>query len=294
MTSSRDHWFAIAEVVAEIHLHLERARSDLGLPSTDAPVFPSIAARSRVLEARSPNALATVENRAEFLPTFPERLTEAPVMEPLFGQPLEPAEATATPREMTESRLVEGIASESDEARSSDIAPVRMQIRERLTWLRSELDDDLSAREAFQVLFPLVIHVDELTAVALGARASDWRKLQLEFFEIDDGGELFFLRADELLGQDDVHPLVFEVYYFCLSDGFVGRYGASPSKLDDYKSRLASRIPTRAPPVLMERSEANEVRLVEFPRRLYMFSAAAVLTVFLLLHVLSSLEVGAW
>ena len=51
---------------------------------------------------------------------------------------------------------------------TSEIADVRMQVRERLTWLRSRLDTGLSTREARSVLYPLVIHIDELAGKALG------------------------------------------------------------------------------------------------------------------------------
>ncbi|MEO1338724.1 MAG: DotU family type IV/VI secretion system protein, partial [Myxococcota bacterium] len=216
-------------------------------------------------------------------------------MEPLFGRPIERSEATVDGRWFDKPAVVPDVLEAPDEKEeASDVADLRIRIRERLTWLRSKLGEHLSARDAYNILFPLVIHVDELTAVALGPRASDWRQLQTEFFEIDDGGELFFQKADDLMGQDDTHPLAFEVYRFCLGDGFVGRYGASPSKLDDYKARLSSRISIEAPPVAMDRTEANEIHLVEFPHRFYLISAGTVLSVFLLLHLLTALEVGLW
>ena len=292
MTATREHWFAIEQVMSQIHSQLERAR--IAVQSASG-LSRGPAGDSRPVERPSPASDAPARRMAT-PPSFAGPPVDGPIraMEPLFGRPLEPSEATATPRAVRAEGGGLPAAVEVEREAPSDIAGLRIQIRERLTWLRGCLGDDLSAREAYNVLFPLVIHVDELTAVALGPRASDWRQLQMEFFEIDDGGELFFQKADEVMGQDDTHPLVFEVYYFCLEDGFVGRFGASPSKLEDYKVRLAALIPTSDAPVSRDRAEADEVRLVEFPRRFYLLSAAAVVVVFLLLHLLTALEVGAW
>ena len=280
MISTAKHWFEIEQVVSAIHAQLEVARAEAQKAASEPTAPPYRASPVEQLPEHSARQTA--------LPSFPYR---APPGEPLFGRPLAPAEASASAIAIAGQEET-GVADYNSVPEAHDIAALRIQIRERLTWLRAQLGEDLSAREAFHILFPLVIHIDELTAVALGPRASDWRSLQMEFFDIDDGGEHFFQKADELLGKDDTHPLVFEVYYFCLDDGFVGRFGASPSKLDDYKARLAARIPTQLPPVLMDHEEVNEVRLVEFPRRYYLISAGAVLLVFALLHLLSALEHG--
>ena len=287
MTSPREHWFAIEQVMSGIHARLEQARAAVQLP-------PGATSTALVDRAAPPAALAALPTAGQ--PQPPEGRPSSPAhalinlaaqqtLEPLFGRPLAPSEATG--------HLVASDAWAQPREAAADIVALRTQIRERLTWLRAQLGNDLSAREAYHVLFPLVIHIDELTAVALGPRASDWRPLQIEFFDIDDGGEQFFQTASELLAKDDTHPLVFEVYLFCLNDGFVGRFGGSTTKLHDYKINLAARIPTSPPPVMMAADETNQVELVDFPRRYYMLSAASVATVFVLLHLLSLLEVGA-
>ncbi len=297
MTSTREHWFAIEQTMSDIRALLEKARAEALLGTERSPVLglerpPAVAASWGAVDSPDPSRSVTVP-----LPmSSPHRRdSDGPAMnEPLFGRPLEPSEATGARLLKEVLRNNDGVPPEPERDAPGDIVALRIQVRERLTWLRSKLGDDLSTRDAYQVLFPLVVHIDELTAVALGPRACDWRQLQGEFFDIDDGGELFFQKIDELLVQDDTHPLAFEVYYYCLGDGFVGRFGASPSKLGDYTARLEAQIPNGMPPVAMNQSEVNEVRLVEFPYRYYLISAAAVLTVFLLLHVFASLEVGSW
>lgn len=126
---------------------------------------------------------------------------------------------------------------------------LRSEIRAKLDELRSELAKVLSEREVYFVLFPLTIHYDELVLRRLPpSEQTAWPLLQSERFGIDDGGDKFYSFSDERLANPDTPPLVFEVLYFCLSDGFIGRYANDPARIDGYKSNLAARIPTPRTP----------------------------------------------
>ena len=67
--------------------------------------------------------------------------------------------------------------------------------------------------------------------------------LQSERYGINDGGDVFTAFADDRFANAETPPLVFEVLYFCLSDGFIGRYANDAAKIAGYKSKLAARIP---------------------------------------------------
>ena len=121
---------------------------------------------------------------------------------------------------------------------------LRSEISAKLDELHGELSKVLSERERYFVLFPLTIHYDELVLRRLPPNEqSAWPLLQQERFKIDDGGDKFYSFAEERLANPDTPPLVFEVLYFCLSDGFIGRYASDPARIAGYKSTLAARIP---------------------------------------------------
>lgn len=121
---------------------------------------------------------------------------------------------------------------------------LRDDIRTRLDELRSDLAKVLSEREVYQVLFPLTIHYDELVLRRLSpTEQTAWPLLQSERYGINDGGDVFYSFADDRFANAETPPLVFEVLYFCLSDGFIGRYANDAAKIAGYKSKLTARIP---------------------------------------------------
>jgi len=121
---------------------------------------------------------------------------------------------------------------------------LRDDIRTRLDELRADLAKVLNEREVYQVLFPLTIHYDELVLRRLSpTEQTAWPLLQSERYGINDGGDVFYSFADDRFANAETPPLVFEVLYFCLSDGFIGRYANDAAKIAGYKSKLAARIP---------------------------------------------------
>jgi type VI protein secretion system component VasF len=195
-----------------------------------------------------------------------------------------------------------------------DVIGLRKKLRTRLDELKTELAKTLTEREVYYVLFPLVVYTDEQlqgitrgraialpplrrelsdepTPFASSERESGWRSLQSELYEVEDGGEAFYTWIDHLLKREETSPLIFEVFYLCLSDGFVGRYKGFPEKIDEYKKQLMGRIP----PVsrLEERADKGQeeaVELVEFPKWYYVIAAASVVGMFAVLHLLSAFE----
>jgi hypothetical protein len=131
---------------------------------------------------------------------------------------------------------------------------LRNEILAKLDELRGELSKVLSEREVFFVLLPLTIHYDELVLRRLPPNEQTaWPLLQRERFDINDGGDKFYSFAEERLANPDTPPLVFEVLYFCLSDGFMGRYAKDSARITGYKSTLAARIPMPKTPAQQQK-----------------------------------------
>jgi type IV/VI secretion system ImpK/VasF family protein len=173
-----------------------------------------------------------------------------------------------------------------------DVVALRSEIRSRLNLLKSRLSEVLTEREVYYTLFPIVVYVDELVQLATRGRAAAWPPLQRELYDIDNGGELFYTIIETLLKREETSPLIFETFYFCLSAGFLGQFQSEPSKIEEYKARLAFRIPVPE----SSGGGANEpppVELVRFPTWYYVAAAGVLLGVYLMLHLFGALETGA-
>ena len=66
--------------------------------------------------------------------------------------------------------------------------------------------------------------------------------LQQELYQVVDAGDIFYELLDTVLGKPETLVLVYEVYYFCLHDGFCGRYGSNPDRITDYQEKLRKHI----------------------------------------------------
>lgn len=184
--------------------------------------------------------------------------------------------------------LARDIAFREAHPEGADFVEIRARLRKRLTWLKSKLTEVLPDHEVYYVLFPLVVYCDELVNAVARGQISRWEPLQSELYEIDNGGELFYSILEDRLRQAETHPIVFEVFYFCLNDGFVGMYQGNPKKLDEYKARLKERIVRKpvAPPDIDVR-ERGQVELVDFPWRYYAMAAFAIVAGYLLLSLMA-------
>ena len=124
-----------------------------------------------------------------------------------------------------------------------DWVELRSKVRAQLEDLRTTITEQYSERDAYYALFPLTAHCDEwVKKLILDTHQSEWPPLQQELYQVDDAGDLFFELLDNALSKPETLSLVYEVYYFCLNDGFYGRYSAHPDRLDEYLQKLRKHI----------------------------------------------------
>lgn len=120
---------------------------------------------------------------------------------------------------------------------------LRDEIRSNLQRLKVDLIRIVSEKDVNMVLYPLVIHFDEMVMRRLSKEEQTrWQLLQKDLFNINDGGDVFFDFINERLRTSDTPLMVFEVLYFCLSDGFIGKFSNDVGKLDQYKGQLLEKI----------------------------------------------------
>jgi type VI secretion system protein ImpK len=205
-------------------------------------------------------------------------------------------ELVASHREMSER-----IAATVPEAAAGDLDAMRPllgndametlhgQLRQTVARAAAKLAPLLDSAELQRILFLLAIAIDEKVQRRLAPEeAPRWPLLQRALFDVHDGGDVFYDLLDDCLARSDTPYLVFEICHFCLSDGFVGRHSRNRPMIDEYQRKIASRLP---------RSHASDTGYfttaylptpqgTQFPRRYYLYSAAAlVLLPFVLLLV---------
>jgi len=120
----------------------------------------------------------------------------------------------------------------SVEIKVIDLVEFRSKLRIELEALRELLIAQYSERDAYLVLFPLIAHCDEFIRKSLlNSDQLNWPSFQEEFYKVDDAGDVFYDLLDDLLAKPETLPLVYEIYLFCLKDGFLGRYSVYPQTI---------------------------------------------------------------
>ena len=108
---------------------------------------------------------------------------------------------------------------------SGDLASVRSQLDSLLTEALGAAQvagqNDFDSQEA---LFAVVAWADEVLLAAPWSGAQEWARhlLQKRHFGVSNAGDAFFSHLEQL---DPQQIEVREVYIYCLSMGFAGRYG---------------------------------------------------------------------
>jgi type VI protein secretion system component VasF len=190
--------------------------------------------------------------------------------------PALPSDTRGDVREARASELARDLAFCDAHADGPNLVALRSAIRERLQWLKGELAEVLTEHELHYVLLPLVIYIDELVTSITRGEASRWEPLQSELYDVENGGELFYALMQDHLRKSDTHPFVFQMFYFCLSDGFVGAAERDLRKIEQAKALLAARIPLAPAPPGPDQMRDQPIELVRFPWNYYAWAAAAM------------------
>jgi type IV/VI secretion system ImpK/VasF family protein len=126
---------------------------------------------------------------------------------------------------------------------TDDIVRMRAELRNQLDFLQAALAESYSERDSYIVLFAVSAHIDELIQTNfLRAMNTTWPLLQKELFRIENAGEVFYEILDDILTKPQTHTFIYEVYYFCMSYGFRGRYENNPVKVSEYLKKLQTKL----------------------------------------------------
>ena len=126
---------------------------------------------------------------------------------------------------------------------SDEVIRIRADLRVQLDFLKVKLSENLSERDCYLVIFPIVAYLDEyIQEHLLDIHQLNWPLLQKELFQIVDGGEVFYETIDDIMRKPQTIPFIYEVYYFCLMHGFRGKYNDNPVKINEYLKNLKTKI----------------------------------------------------
>ncbi|MCK5798642.1 MAG: DotU family type IV/VI secretion system protein [Deltaproteobacteria bacterium] len=168
------------------------------------------------------------------------------------------------------------------------------QLKEELRRSRELLIAEVSEHDAYSILFPLVVTLDEIVLLRYAqADMGDWPALQKDLFQVDQGGEVFYTLLDEALEVSHYPTLCYEVFFFCLRVGFRGRYSGNEDRISAYLDRLGQRLVSDDGEVgsdaLLDRSPAM-IRPSHSPLWYYSAVAIVLLALYMLLGHIGSLE----
>lgn len=123
------------------------------------------------------------------------------------------------------------------------ISQIRETVKRDLRAIHENVREFLSENNAYYVVFALASHCDEVARAHVESFPGEaWLPLQSELFGTDDAGNLFYKYIELFRGRNDISQITFQTFYFCLNDGFKGRYIFEPETQTGFKHELLSYI----------------------------------------------------
>lgn len=186
----------------------------------------------------------------------------------------------------------ESYAEESDVSTiavsGDDIVRIRAELRTQLDFLKAKLAEQYSERDSYLVLFPIVAQIDEVIQVNfLRTMKTSWPLLQKELFQIDNAGEVFYEILNDILMKPQTPVFIYEVYYFCLSYGFRGRYENNPVKITEYLKKLQTKLQTDDLEIVSaDKEESGSLKYFGSPYWSYGITAGGLMVVYFFLRVM--------
>ncbi len=133
-----------------------------------------------------------------------------------------------------------GTAESLGEADSAALSELHVTVRGHLSRLREQLAYEPSCDH---IILLLVLYIDERIMHRLSdAQRLRWPPLQREWLGASYGGDEFYRILDRALESAQTSSTIFEIFYYCLANGFVGRYAGRSDIIDTYLARLRERV----------------------------------------------------
>ena len=153
-----------------------------------------------------------------------------------------------------------------------------------------QLEDALAMEAGYEhAVRALVFYFDEYILAMLPEYLHrGWSLLQLKRYDTNTGGEEFFHQIQRLEKLGNTPSFVFEVHYFCLSNGFQGQYADNVAELENWKRLLRGYIAIPERSEMAFQSSPVSVDVMRSPVWYYLAAVSLVIVVTLLIPVLSN------
>lgn len=143
----------------------------------------------------------------------------------------------------------------SAELERAGLQSLHERVEQRLEQLRQQLQHEHGRDQA---MLALVFYFDERIMARLPEYLRlAWPLLQTKRTGQRTGGDDFYTSVEQLRRDPTTPSFVFEVYYFCLSNGFIGRYAKDLASIERYKQWLQESITLQEVPT--EASDTAEL-----------------------------------
>ncbi|MES2824661.1 MAG: DotU family type IV/VI secretion system protein [Pseudomonadota bacterium] len=157
------------------------------------------------------------------------------------------------PYENAQSKPIAGASKghDSSTGETLDLLPICEKIEENIKQCHSYIKPLITKKELKYLISALIFHCDETVVTkkldrhCIPKKSYQWPSIQKKIAHCQNGGERFFRYLDEMLLHSRNYSLAIEVYFFCLSQGFVGCYFDDPEKIKAYLKRCTDAISIR-------------------------------------------------
>ncbi|HEY5259014.1 MAG TPA: DotU family type IV/VI secretion system protein [Rhabdochlamydiaceae bacterium] len=172
------------------------------------------------------------------------------------------------------------------------ISAVRDNINRIIDQMRVSFEQVIDKQYASQVLFAVVAYFDEqIQSHLLEKGQANWVPLQKDFYGAYNAGVLFYDTIDKLVEDKQVPEIVYEVFYFILKKGFLGKYRDSKTHINKYMEILKEKISVEVPQQMVKDTSMamyqNKLKIK--PRHYYTAAGAVSVLILGILYVTSSL-----
>lgn len=119
------------------------------------------------------------------------------------------------------------------------------QLKQHLNNCQTQLETKVGKTIAEQMIVIIAIYADEtILTSGLYTNGYLWQKLQTAYIGQKNGGNVFFKQINDLLASpDDETPIIMvELYHYCLTHDFKGRFYNNQQAISYYTKQLATRI----------------------------------------------------
>ena len=106
---------------------------------------------------------------------------------------------------------------------ANKIIDFRSDLRNKISDIQDLSLKILGTKLSYYLIFPIVVYCDEILSNYFAYKGVDWPKMQLEIYNLEDGGERFFEITEQII-ENPIYPeIIYQLYYMILKTQYKGK-----------------------------------------------------------------------